>query len=109
MTEVHQANLISKEQRDTINSFFDKIHLATINEEEWVEISPEIIKHYNKQGLGRSGYFIFQGIKVCEYGKKDELQKGMSRQIDCINHGDDSGHVNQITKTRPVAGGSRVG
>lgn len=91
--------MIDKEQHDTINSFYDKIHKATIEDTGWVETSPEIIRHYNKSGLGKSDYFIFQGIKVCEYGKREAIQKALSRQLGSILYGDDEGKVNQGTDT----------
>lgn len=97
MAEALQKNLVSKEHHDTINSFFDKIHRATIEGQEWVETTKEIIDHYNKQGLGRSEYFIFQGIKVTEYGKSERIQKELSKQLGQVLYGDSEGITNQGT------------
>lgn len=97
-------NSLEKQEHETINSFFDKIHRATIEGHEWVETSPEIINHYNKSGLGHSEYFIYQNVKVCEYGKSEELQKGLSRQLGEILYGKEEGKVHQGEKTRVVAG-----
>lgn len=101
-TEALSANLITKEEHETINSFYDKIHEATINGVPWIETSPEIIKHYNKSGVGKSGYFIFQGIKVCEYGKSEALQKSLEKQLGQILYGDGEGVVHQGTSTVTV-------
>lgn len=40
-----------------------------MNGDEWVETSPEIVTYFNKKGMNGSDYFIYKGIKVCEYGK----------------------------------------
>lgn len=53
----------------------DKISCAQLSGDEWVETSPEIIKHYNRNGLNGAKYFIYQGIKVCETGKLEEVIK----------------------------------
>jgi hypothetical protein len=103
--EALQTNLVSKEHHDTINSFFDKIHQATIEGSEWVETTPQIIHHYNKQGLGKAEYFIFQGIKVCPYGQSERLQKELSRQLGSVLYGDQEAKVNQIYGTTPKATG----
>lgn len=98
------ANLITKEEHESLNTFFTKISKATLDGEEWVETSPQIIDYYNKRGLGKAEYFIYQGIKVCEYGKSERLDKEMGRQLGEILYGKDEGKVNQIESTRPVAG-----
>ena len=41
--------------------------------QEWIETSPEIIKTVMPRGLGGARYFIYQGIKVCEYGQTESI------------------------------------
>lgn len=100
MTEALNSNLISKKEHETINSFFDKIHHATIHEEVWVETSDEIINHYNKKGLGKAGYFHFQNIKVCAYGQSEKIQKCLDRQLGDILYGESEGKVNLGQSTK---------
>jgi hypothetical protein len=100
MDQAVRKELITKQQRETLSEFQSKIDIATIEGEEWVETSPEIISHYVRSGLGKSGYFIFKNIKVCEYGKCEALKSDMSRQVGDIVHGD--AHVNQVERTTPV-------
>ena len=104
MTEALKANLITKQEHETINSFFDKIHKATIEGQEWVETTDEILNHYNKGGLGKSGYFIFQNIKVCGYGKSADIQKQEARQLGEILYGESEGKVLQGTSAKRANG-----
>lgn len=67
--------------KESISLFLDKIAVAQANNEEWVETSPEIIKHFNRNGLGGSEYFVYQGIKVCEYGQSEKIEKDMDTPI----------------------------
>ena len=53
----------------------DKIAFAKNNGDEWIETTPEIIKHYNREGLGGAEYFIYSGVKVCEKGKLESILK----------------------------------
>lgn len=96
------GNLISKAEYETLNEFFGKIHRATINGEQWVETSDEIIRHYNKNGLGKAGYFHFQNIMVCPYGQKEKLIQGLSRQLGEIIYGASEAKVNLTVNTTPV-------
>lgn len=93
LTQALKENLVSKEHRETINEFMDKIHQATIEGGEWVETSPEIIKHYNRGGLGKAEYFVFQGIKVCEQGKREALEEKLGKQIGQELYGSSEGKV----------------
>lgn len=70
---------------------------------EWVETSKEIIDHYNKGGLGpHAEYFIFQGVKVTEFGKSERLKEEMSRQLGQVLYGDDEAKVIQGTNSAKV-------
>lgn len=50
-----------------------ELELATTKEEQWVETTPEVIAKLNRNGLGGAKYFIYKGVKVCEYGKVEEI------------------------------------
>ncbi len=50
--------------RDTVHTFMDKISIAKLNGDEFIETSDEIIRHYNRNGTGMSDYFYFQGVRV---------------------------------------------
>lgn len=77
---------------ETINTFRDKISIAKLEGEEWVETTPEIIRYFNRSGLGKvhgkeAKYFVYDGIKVCENGKKDEIIKEEAVQRGQLMHG----------------------
>ena len=103
MTQALKDGLVSKTERETISQFMDKIHEATMEGKEWVETSPEIVRHYNKSsgGLGRAGYFIFQGIKVCETGKSAGLAEKMGRELGKETYGSSEGSVPTSAKAFP--------
>lgn len=107
-----KANLVSKEHIETLTEFQAKVDAAKMegilgdDESIWVETSPAICKYMNRNGLGKSGYFDYQGVKVCEMGKSEEIKENLSRQLGEIVHGDAT--VNQITKTRHVAGSAQT-
>jgi hypothetical protein len=63
------------DKRETISMFKDKIDMAKITGEEWVETSKEIIDYFNPRGLGGNDYFIYQGVRVCEPGKREGVEK----------------------------------
>jgi len=72
----------------------DQIAQAKINGDEWVETTAEIIHHYNRKGLNGAKFFIYDGIKVCERGKMDEIQKDMDMQMGHKVFGTSEGIVN---------------
>jgi hypothetical protein len=51
-----------------------KIATAKAIGQEWVETTPEIIATLQPKGLGGAKYFIYNGVKVCEMGKIDEIE-----------------------------------
>lgn len=63
--------------KETISQFMDKIAIAKGNGDEWVETTPEIIHHYNRRGLGGAKYFLYDGIKVCEFGQSEKIEAEM--------------------------------
>ena len=78
---------------ETVRTFQDKIAVAQSAGEEWVETTPEIIAHYNRKGLGGAKFFVFQGIKVCETGKREAIEKEMDEPLSARLHGRDEGKV----------------
>jgi hypothetical protein len=77
MTE-EAANLVKEEGKiNTLTEFMDAVMEAKLTGQEWIEVSPKIIQYYNKNGLGSAKYFIFQGIKVCNYGESEKIQAEM--------------------------------
>jgi hypothetical protein len=81
-------------ERETLNMFYDKIHRATIEKEEWIETSAEIMKHFNRNGLGKAKYFIFQNVKVCEFGQSEKIQEELDVQLGQSLYGNKEGVVN---------------
>ncbi len=86
-TELKPVESVDKKERETTMDFLNKIEMAIIDGEEWVETSPEIIAHYNKRGLKNCGYFIFRNIKVCEYGQSEKIQEQLDADIHRLMHG----------------------
>lgn len=78
---------------DTVRTFLDKIAVAKGNQDEWVETSPEVIAHYNRRGMNGAKFFIFEGIKVCEHGKVDEIEHEMNESIAKKTFGDREGTI----------------
>lgn len=80
----------------------DDIALAKHMGNEWVETTPEIIHHYNRNGLGERDvlgkkipvrYFIFDGIKVCAQGDLDKILEEESTPVEVLVHGAQEGVV----------------
>jgi len=63
-----------------------------------VETSQEIIDHYNPSGIGKAGFFLFQGIKVCPKGQREAIVEELNRQLGQINHPGEA-RVNQPENT----------
>jgi hypothetical protein len=63
---------------DSFRNFINDIELARTTGEEFVEVGPEIIKHFNPQGLKGASYFIYRGIKVCQKDMTDKVSKELS-------------------------------
>lgn len=64
-----------------------------MNNEDEIEASDEIIKYYNRNGLGEAKYFIFEGIKVYPMGKTEEIQKTEAEGLAQRLHGAKEGVV----------------
>lgn len=53
----------------------------------WVETSEAICKYFVRKGLGKAGYFDYQGVKVCPHGNSFALRKQMITPMQEISHG----------------------
>ncbi len=101
-----KENLVSSAEIETLTQFEAKVDKAKMDaalEDEtdpiWVETSSAICQYFNRRGLGKSGYFDYKGVKVCETGKSEQIKENLARQLGEIVHGDS--HVNQVESTRP--------
>lgn len=73
--------------------FFDAIHNAKYacepGEAPVVETSRKIIDHFNagraQEGFNRAGYFVYDGVRVCEHGKTEEVLMRESRDTIVLN------------------------
>ena len=98
-----EANLVTKKEHETLTEFQAKIDHALIQGDEWVETTPEIIKYYNRNGLGKhSEYFIYKNIKVCLNGQGDRIREQLETQIGNLVYGKDEARVNMPDKTTPI-------
>ncbi len=101
-----KESLVSKDEIETLTQFESKVDQAkmrAVADDEvgpiWVETSPAICNYFNRRGLGKSCYFDYKGVKVCETGRSEELKTQLARQLGELVHGDS--HVNQVEQTRP--------
>lgn len=81
------------DHHETMSSFLDKIHQAKVNEQEWIETTPEMIAYLNKSGLNGAFHFIYNGIKVAPTGKSQEIQEYLDRDLNAEKHGAKEGRV----------------
>ena len=61
--------------KDGIREFMTDVAVAQAEGSNEVEAPVEIIKHFLPTGTPKEGYFWYQGVKVYEKGKKDEVEK----------------------------------
>lgn len=61
--------------QETMHTFMSKIATAKAMGDEWVETTPEIMKTIMPRGLGGARFFCYQGVKVCEFGKIEEIEE----------------------------------
>lgn len=76
-----------------IRDFMSKIAVAKSSGQNEIECSPEIIKHYNPQGLGGAEYFIYQDVFVYPVGKSELIKKDMQIPLATRLHGDKAGVI----------------
>lgn len=78
--------------RMSMSEFQELIAVAKAEQSEWVETTAEIIKILQPRGLGKNHgienkFFIYSGIKVCEYGKIDEIESECNEPMNNRLHG----------------------
>ena len=78
---------------ETLSDFKLKVHQAKMEGNDWVETSPEIIKYYNPKGMNGVKYFWFDGVKVCELGKSEEIEQEIATPLAERMHGKSEGVV----------------
>ena len=59
---------------ETVNGFLSKIAVAKREGIPYVETSIDVVNHYNRNGLGDSKYFYFDGIRVYPHGTKEIVE-----------------------------------
>lgn len=88
-----EPEVVINDVKETISTFLDKIATAKGQGEESIETTPEIIAHYNRNGLNGAEYFIYNGIKVYPLGKKAEIEAKENEQLGQKIHGVQEGVV----------------
>lgn len=82
--------------RNELNEFLEDVAVATARGPEdgdptpHVEASRKIIEFYNRnnmKGFDHAGYFILQGVKVYEKGKKEAADARDRMSMEQVNHG----------------------
>jgi hypothetical protein len=81
------------ENAGAVTEFMASIAAAKAVGEDWVETSADVIQRMMPQGLGGAKFFIYQGIKVCEYGQKEAVEADMDRPVGERLHGSGEGKV----------------
>lgn len=68
--------------REELGIFFDAVHTAVHSvapgEMPGIEASRKIVEHFNRgrmAGIDSVGYFIYEGVKVFEEGRRDASEK----------------------------------
>lgn len=74
--------------KERMSDFIEKHSIALANGDEWCETTPEIIKLLQPRGMGGAKYFCYKGVKVCEYGKIDEIEAQESKTVHDRMHPD---------------------
>ena len=75
------------DKKEVLSEFIAKIANAKHLGNEWVETSKEIVDYYNPKGLNGAKYFIYDGIKVTEHGKSEEIEEENNQSIGQKIHG----------------------
>lgn len=76
-----EGNESADNTRERMSDFIEKHARALAAGEMWVETTPEIIKLLQPNGLNGAKYFCYKGVKVCEFGKIDEIEDEESKTI----------------------------
>ena len=69
--------------RGTLNEFLENVAGAMAmgpqdgEDMPWIEVTRDVLEHFNRgqmAGVDKAGYFVFQGVKVYEQGKREEAK-----------------------------------
>lgn len=71
----------------TLNDFEADISHALMNDDVWVETTPEIMAYFNRNGMGGARHFIYKGIKVCLPGDAGKIEAEESKTAEERIHG----------------------
>ena len=66
--------------KETITSFREHVEIEAAAGEDgegWVETTKEVIRLLQPRGLNGAEFFIYHGIKVCEHGKREQIEADM--------------------------------
>lgn len=83
--------------REDLNRFMERVAIAKDaagapgpgRELPEIEVPRRVIAHFNRQsmkGFDDVGYFIYQGVKVFEFGKREEAARRDARTMEQVNH-----------------------
>ena len=76
-----------------IRDFISNVARCQAEGVEETEASDEILAYYNRNGMGNSKFFIFQGIKVYPLGKTAAIKAEAAEQMGKRLHGAKEGIV----------------
>lgn len=87
--------------RQDLNLFAEKIAIANENRDlktplPEIEVPRRVIQHFNQRsmdGFDKCGYFVYQGVKVFEVGKKELAVIKDRRSMEDILHGRQGGRA----------------
>jgi hypothetical protein len=95
-----KPSIVKDDTKHLVSEFLSAIACAKSDGDEWVQTSLEIIQYFNKRGMGKNPltgkdntYFVYDGIKVCETGKLEQVETEMNMQTNVRLHGKEEGTI----------------
>lgn len=70
---------------ETIIDFMNRVELTRGND-DIIETTPEIIKHFCPKGLGSAKHFTYKGLIVCAHGDRGFIEHDMAMTIEQKMH-----------------------
>lgn len=77
-----------------LNYFMDQVNAVLMGKDEGVvpeiEVPRKIVQHFNRRnihGFDEVGYFVYNGVKVYEEGKKDKAKSRDGRSMEQVIYG----------------------
>ncbi len=65
--------------------FMNRVELAQENQ-NIIETTDSIIKHFVPKGLGEAGYFTYKGVIVCPIGKTPDVEHRLNMTLEQMMH-----------------------